>query len=179
MMQLLRFLIVGAANTLLGYIVIFGCMFMAEFSPELSNALGYMLGFFSSYFLNRYYTFRSNQKRVSEFSRFALVFLIAYLCNIIVVILLYRFFNIDAIISQIIAAIVYISMSYILNKIFVFRTNNENASQIKLAANNQENCPVPLIQERPNPISRGQPCNSLPRTGRDNSTLVLNQRGEN
>jgi putative flippase GtrA len=178
-MQLLRFLVVGAANTTLGYIVIFGCMYIADFSPELSNALGYMLGFVSSYYLNRNYTFRSSQRRVSEFSRFAFVFLFAYMSNIIVVILLYRFFNIDAISSQIVAAIVYILMSYLLNKIYVFRSYNGNAPSIILTANNQKNCPLPLMQERPSPISRGQPCNSFPRTTPVNSTLVLNQNGEN
>jgi putative flippase GtrA len=161
-MQLLRFLVVGAANTLLGYVVIFGCMFIAEFSPELSNALGYMLGFFSSYYLNRYYTFRSNQRRVSEFSRFALVFIVAYLCNIIAVIILYRFFNIDAILSQIIAAIVYILMSYILNKIFVFKPNNKSVHNTSWEINKQHDSPVSLIREWPSDKPREQAGDSFP-----------------
>ena len=78
------FLIVGLANTALGYSVIFGCMFLIGMSPELSNMTGYMVGLTISYSLNRYYTFKSVQKRRNEFVRFVVAFLVAYAANLIV-----------------------------------------------------------------------------------------------
>lgn len=43
-----------------------------------------MVGLTISYSLNRYYTFKSVQKRRNEFVRFVVAFLVAYAANLIV-----------------------------------------------------------------------------------------------
>jgi putative flippase GtrA len=121
MSQLTRFLIVGVANTALGYVVIFACMYLAGLSPELSNATGYSAGLIVSYFLNRHFTFRSTQQRSAEFVRFATVFLAAYTANFAVLIILIRLMTIHNGISQIIAGLFYFGATYFLNKYYVFR----------------------------------------------------------
>lgn len=123
MNQLSRFLLVGVANTALGYAVIFGCMYLAGLSPELSNAAGYTVGLLASYFLNRHFTFRSAQRRSTEFARFALVFLTAYTANLAVLIVLVRALAVHAGLSQVIAGVIYIGTAYLLNKHYVFRSS--------------------------------------------------------
>jgi putative flippase GtrA len=123
MSQFSRFLIVGVANTALGYAVIFACMYLAGLSPELSNAAGYAVGLIASYFLNRHFTFRSIQRRSTEIVRFALVFLTAYTVNLAVLIVLVRVLAIHSGLSQVIAGIFYIGTAYILNKHYVFRAS--------------------------------------------------------
>jgi putative flippase GtrA len=123
MNQFSRFLLVGLANTTIGYVVIFGCMYLGELSPELSNLLGYLLGLLVSYFLNRHFTFRSDQRRSTEFVRFVLVFLTAYTANLLLLIVLVRGLGAHAALSQVIAGIIYIGTAYLLNKHFVFKSS--------------------------------------------------------
>jgi len=123
MNQFSRFLLVGVANTALGYAVIFACMYLVGLSPELSNVAGYVVGLLVSYFLNRHFTFRSAQRRSTEFVRFALVFLTAYSANLAVLIVLVRALAVHAGLSQVIAGIIYIGTAYLLNKRYVFRSS--------------------------------------------------------
>lgn len=122
MSQFLRFLLVGFANTALGYAVIFGCMYLGRLTPELSNAVGYLVGLLVSYFLNRHFTFRSARQRSTEFVRFVLVFLTAYTANLVVLVVLVRGLEIHAAFSQIVAGVVYIGTAYFLNKRYVFHS---------------------------------------------------------
>lgn len=126
MKQFSRFLLVGVANTALGYSVIFGCMYLAGFSPELSNAAGYAVGLLVSYFLNRNFTFKSDQRLSTELVRFMLVFLTAYMANLVVLIALVRALEIHAGPSQVIAGVIYIGTTYVLNKHYVFRVSEAN-----------------------------------------------------
>jgi putative flippase GtrA len=126
MNQFSRFLLVGLANTALGYAVIFGCMYLAGLSPELSNVAGYAVGLLASYLLNRNYTFRSAQRRSTEFGRFVVVFAAAYAANLGLLIILVRKLAVNAGLSQVIAGILYVVTAYLLNKHYVFRSSEAN-----------------------------------------------------
>ena len=122
MRQFSRFLLVGFANTALGYAVIFGCMYLGGLTPELSNAVGYLVGLVMSYFLNRHFTFRSARRRSTEFLRFVIVFLTAYTTNLLVLIVLVHGLEIHAALSQIVAGVAYIGTAYLLSKRYVFHS---------------------------------------------------------
>lgn len=122
MNQFIRFILVGIVNSGLGYGIIFACMYLAGLSPELSNVIGYMIGLVVSYLLHRNFTFRSTQIRSTEFVCFAVVFLIAYCANLVTLIVLVRTMGVHAGLSQVIAGVVYIGTSYLLNKYYVFQS---------------------------------------------------------
>lgn len=122
MSQLSRFLVVGFANTVLGYAVIFGCMYLGGLTPESSNVVGYLVGLLVSYFLNRHFTFRSVQRRGTEFVRFVVVFITAYTANLIVLVVFVRALGTHAAVSQVIAGVIYIGVAYLLNKHYVFHS---------------------------------------------------------
>ena len=120
MKQFFRFLTVGVFNTVLGYCVIFACMYLAKMSAESSNVVGYAVGLVASYVLNRKYTFNSRQNRHSEMIRFLAVFVVAYALNFaVLVILIYRV-GIHEGASQILAGLVYVAASFFMNKYYVF-----------------------------------------------------------
>ncbi len=121
MSQFLRFLVVGALNTLLGYGVIFSCMYLAGMSPEASNVSGYAVGLLASYVLNRNYTFKSKQNRRIEIIRFLAVFAAAFTSNFAFLLLLIHKAGMHEGLSQILAGIVYVAVSFFMNKYFVFR----------------------------------------------------------
>lgn len=122
MKQFFRFLTVGVFNTILGYCVIFACMYLAKMSPEISNVAGYAVGLVASYVLNRKYTFNSKQHQHSEIIRFLAVFVLAYALNFAVLVILIHRIGIHEGASQVLAGLVYVVASFILNKYYVFKT---------------------------------------------------------
>lgn len=56
-----RFMLVGLANTFVGFGAILGFQFVLGLSPVSANACGYAIGMSLSYFLNRRYSFRSQR----------------------------------------------------------------------------------------------------------------------
>lgn len=121
--EVFRYLVVGLANTGIGYGVIFGCMYIFGLSPEISNAIGYAVGLVASYFLHRHFTFRSSGRRQAEFVRFIVAFVIAYLMNLAALIIMVRIISMNAGFSQILSGAVYVGCAYILNKYYVFGTH--------------------------------------------------------
>lgn len=124
--QFSRFLLVGVLNSLLGYLIIFGCMYVLKISPEVSNLIGYSVGLALSFVLNRTFTFRSSGKQSGELIRFLAVFTVAYGANLAVLYLLVRILLIHAGISQVIAGVVYVIFTYFMNKSFVFRQSRSS-----------------------------------------------------
>ncbi len=124
MKQFFRFLTVGVLNTLLGYGVIFACMYLLNISPESSNVTGYAVGLVASYVLNRKYTFNSKQNRRNEILRFLAVFVVAYSSNFAVLIFLIHKVGINEGASQLLAGLVYVGVSYCMNKYYVFKISS-------------------------------------------------------
>ena len=79
---LLRFILVGIANTALGTAVMFLCYNLLNFSYWASSAANYILGSILSYFLNKSFTFRYGKTDLRSIARFiiniAACWLIAY-----------------------------------------------------------------------------------------------------
>ncbi|HYD80936.1 MAG TPA: GtrA family protein [Paucimonas sp.] len=121
MNQFFRYILVGVMNSAVGYSVIFGCMYLAGLSPEASNIVGYAVALVVSYLLNRHYTFNSTQKRRSEITRFLAVFAVAYGLNFLALLALVYRLGVHEGASQIIAGVVYVAFSYLMNKYYVFR----------------------------------------------------------
>lgn len=68
----LRFLLVGVGNTLLSAAITFGLYNLAHWDPVLSSAIAYVAGAVMSFFLNRYFTFRSEEAFWKSAGKFAL-----------------------------------------------------------------------------------------------------------
>ncbi len=121
MSQFVRFLLVGIFNTVFGFAVIFACMYLAKLGPLLSNVIGYGCGLVTSYALNKWFTFRSTARGAAEPLRFLLVFGISYLLNLAALLVLVRHLAVHEGLAQLVAGVVYVSASYLLNRYFVFR----------------------------------------------------------
>ncbi len=119
--QLFRYLLVGLFNTALGFAIIFTCMYLLKMSPVASNITGYLCGLVVSYFLNKFFTFRSTARSRAEMLRFLVVFAAAYLANFGMLLLCIDVLRLHAAVSQVVAGAVYVGASFILNKYYVFR----------------------------------------------------------
>ncbi|WP_292938391.1 GtrA family protein [Noviherbaspirillum sp.] len=119
--QFIRYIIVGVANSIVGYGVIFGCMYLLKMSPEASNVAGYAVGLVVSYVLNRSYTFNSTQGRRVEFMRFLVVFAVAYGLNFGALLVLIHRLGVHEGVSQVVAGVVYVVSAFLMNKYYVFK----------------------------------------------------------
>lgn len=120
MKQFGKFIIVGIINTLVGYIIIFYCMYGLNWGPYISNAVGYTFGLSISYLLNRLFTFKSTRAKVTEAFAFLTIFCLAYGANLGILSVLINSGQ-GAGVSQILAGVIYTVISYLANKFLVFR----------------------------------------------------------
>lgn len=121
MLQLIKYLVVGVTNTLIGYGIIFGCMYLLGLGPVVSNVIGYGLSLAISYVLHRKVTFQSTQRGHAEALRFLAVFGIAYALNLLVLMLLIERWHVHQGWSQVIAGTVYVGASFLMQKFYVFK----------------------------------------------------------
>lgn len=80
--QFLKFCLVGAANTIVGTGVMYGLYYGLNCGYWFSSAMNYIVGSILSYFLNKYFTFKSSGQSWREIVRFvaniAVCYLVAY-----------------------------------------------------------------------------------------------------
>ena len=77
--KLLKFLLVGVVNTLVGSAIMFGLYNLAGWGYWLSSAMNIFLTSILSFFLNKYFTFESKGNSAGEVLRFALNIAVCYL----------------------------------------------------------------------------------------------------
>ena len=77
--KLAKFLLVGVINTLVGTAIMFGLYNLAHCTYWVSSAANYILTSILSFFLNKYFTFGSREKRAGEVARFAVNIAVCYL----------------------------------------------------------------------------------------------------
>ncbi len=74
-----KFIIVGIINTLFGTAVMFVFYNVFNFSYWISSASNYILGSILSYFLNKYFTFKSQDNSPKSILKFAINITVCYL----------------------------------------------------------------------------------------------------
>ena len=77
--KLLRFIIVGCINTVVGTAIMFGLYNLASCSYWVSSAANYILTSILSFFLNKYFTFQNKEKSWKQLVKFALNITVCYL----------------------------------------------------------------------------------------------------
>ena len=115
-----RFLIVGAGNTAIGYGVILLLQLRFGMCALAANSLGYLVGFFVSYILNKRYTFRNRSSHRASVPAFVAAATVCYLFNLVVLQVAMEFLQLPATISQGIAVCAYTVSFYEVSRYVVF-----------------------------------------------------------
>ncbi len=119
----LRFLVVGAANTLLGLLVIYTCKWLFRLDDVTSNVIGYLIALANSFFLNRAWTFANTGPVLPAMVRFAGVFIVAYLVNLATVLLAIDLLQVNSYLAQACGIAPYTVVSYLGSRYFAFRSH--------------------------------------------------------
>jgi putative flippase GtrA len=118
--SVVRFLIVGIANTLFGLLLIYSVKWFLALGDVIANLIGYTLGLILSFTLNSRWSFRYKGNTLSAFVKFMLVILTAYLCNLLVVIIAIENFKTNSYVSQAIGIVPYTLVGYLGSRFVAF-----------------------------------------------------------
>ena len=114
-----RFLLVGAVNTLVGLSIIYLLKFLG-IGDVVANASGYGIGVVVSFALNRNWTFQHVGPAIPAAARFLLVFAIAYIANLEAVLAMIHVLNANAYLAQALGVPVYTTLFYLGSRYFAF-----------------------------------------------------------
>jgi putative flippase GtrA len=119
---IIKYGLVGVINTLITGIILFVLMNGFKVSYDISNAVGYVAGFFNSFIMNKFWTFKGNQtSTIKQLLKFTAVFAVCYFIQLGLVIFLVEKLNVNKNISQLIGMVFYTLIGFIFNKLFTFK----------------------------------------------------------
>lgn len=119
-----KYLLIGVANTFLGYAIIVSLIYIGVL-PEVSNFLGYACGLVLSYSLNKKYCFESNDRHSVVAPKYMISMGICYALNMLVLLVMYRYLGLNVYFSQLCASSIYVVAGYSINKAWVFSSKSK------------------------------------------------------
>lgn len=131
--KLIKFLIVGTVNTLIGLCIMFFLYNVMGWTYWSSSATNYFLTSILSFFLNKYFTFENKEKNITQVLRFTINIVVCYILayGIAKPICLYMLSDYDIIIKDNISMIVGMCLFTILNymgqRFYTFKKNVKNS----------------------------------------------------
>jgi putative flippase GtrA len=98
------------------------------FGDGLANIIGYICGLAISFTLNRTWTFRHSGALATALARFLLVFLIAYLFNLVTVLLAIHALRLNPYLAHAIGVVPYTLVLFLGSQYFAFRAQSAGRS---------------------------------------------------
>lgn len=117
--RLARFVLVGALNTMLGLLVIFGCKALLGITDVAANFIGYALLIGLSFALNRRWTFEDGGHQGKSLMRFLLVLAVAYAANLATALAAIGL-GVDNYLAHVLGIGPYTVIGYLGSRLFVF-----------------------------------------------------------
>lgn len=119
--RLFKFSLVGASNTLLSLLTIYGLMSI-KVNYLTANIIGYAVGLINSFIWNRLWVFQSkNGKIVNQLILFLSVFILCYIVQVGILYFFVQKLYINKYLAQLLSMVVYTLLNYILNKQITFK----------------------------------------------------------
>ena len=124
----IKFLMVGVVNTLVGCGTMFLLYNLAHFSYWISSAANYVMGGIVSFFLNKYFTFQNKERSWKQVVRFiinvSVCYLIGYgLAKPLVLHILETYpLNIQENIAMLVGMCLYTGLNYLGQRFFAFKS---------------------------------------------------------
>ncbi|MEI6336424.1 MAG: glycosyltransferase [Methylococcaceae bacterium] len=144
-MVLIRYLLVGVANTFVGLSTIYFAMYFLKLDIVYANAFGYSIGILLSFVLNKAWTFNSGDRIVSSLIRYLLVLAVAYAANLTTVLFANSNLDLNPYIAQAPGIIPYTVIGFLGSRYFAFRTQGSIETTINHAGNEDTFNKKPVI----------------------------------
>lgn len=119
--KLLRFAVVGGLGIITDFFITWLCKEKFRWNKYVANACGFSLAVTQNYFLNRYWTFQSqDQQLLMQFSKFLLISLIGLAANTILLMLLHDRAKLPFYLSKMLAILLVFCWNFTANYYFTF-----------------------------------------------------------
>ncbi|MGI5069706.1 GtrA family protein [Treponema pectinovorum] len=125
--KLLKFLIVGVINTIVGAGTMFLLYNLAHCNYWFSSACNYIVGGICSYLLNKYFTFKNHKKGFCQIIQFVVLLVICYLISYVLAkYFIYLIFSSQSIkvkdnIAMLTGEFLYLAINYLGQRLVVFK----------------------------------------------------------
>jgi putative flippase GtrA len=121
--QKIMYLIVGMWNTAFGYGLFAGLYYLLSKSMHYNVILFicYVVSTINAYLLYKFFVFRTKGNLVRGYLRFSVVYVYAYLGNMLILFALKRFTSVDLYLGQAISVVVIVLISYMSHKKYTFK----------------------------------------------------------
>jgi len=116
------FLLVGSANTLIGYAIFAVGYKILALNYNIALAIAYALGILIGYINHRRVTFKSTAGHQQAFTRFVLTYVLIYLLNAAILTVLTQWVELDPLFGQAVALVIVTLISFVIQRAWVFRT---------------------------------------------------------
>lgn len=132
--QPLKFIMVGIINTIVGYGAMFVCYNIMDWDYWIASALNYVVGSICSFFLNKYFTFRSQTFRSVELVKFILCICLCYFISYGLARSAIRWIARSMLqiaqdnLAMVIGSILFTCLNFLGQKFFVFQKMNKRRS---------------------------------------------------
>ena len=127
--EILRFLLVGATNTLIAYSLY---LVLLLFLPYLfAYSVAYVCGIFVSYYLNARFVF-NERLRVSRALQYPLVYVVQYVAGVAVLYLLVELLRLSKVVAPFLVALLMIPIAYHLSRYIIKRQSRRAVSDPRL-----------------------------------------------
>lgn len=122
--RLVRFLILGTFNSILGIVVFFFGFSLLDFPLLVANAASFAVPFFIAFLVGPNFVFsqRFLTMKISGVMTHFSTFLLSYLANLALIISSSLFFGLSALVLQILGMLAYSTAFFSLNHYWVFRS---------------------------------------------------------
>jgi putative flippase GtrA len=114
------FSMMGALGTACHYLVLVGCVQLANLGPTTAATIGYCTGAVVNYVLNRRVTFRSTRAHAVAGPRYVTIVLLGLAVNTAVMAVLTTRFGLHYLFSQVLSTGLVLMMNFVVSKFWVF-----------------------------------------------------------
>jgi putative flippase GtrA len=112
---------VGILNSSITLIIIFLLKWGMNFGDVFANLAGYIIGLIFSFILNNKWTFNFKENSYYIYLKFLLIFVLAYLFNLVTVLICIYLINLDSYFSHALGVPAYTIVGYLGNRYYVFK----------------------------------------------------------
>lgn len=124
MIEVIKYIIFGVGTTLINIISFMGLGYLG-LDYRISNIIAWILSVIFAFYTNKKYVFNSNSIDIKVLKKESISFISARLFSLIIdmvlMILLINFMNINELFSKILVNVIIIIINYILSKFYIFK----------------------------------------------------------
>jgi putative flippase GtrA len=121
MNQTLKFIMVGIINTIVGFSIFYLSLEVFHFNYLVSLIISHIIGVINSYLWNKSWTFNIHYHSFSMVFKFGLTYLLTFIINSVLLVLLVEVFNQNPVISQLFSMVITTAISFVGQKYWSFK----------------------------------------------------------